>query len=519
MSKHFESAVPSWISKRRAGILAHITSLPGPAFTGDIGPGAKAFADFLAAAKQSVWQLLPVNPTTAEQFYSPYSASSAMAANPLLISIEWLVEKNLLNRNDIVSTPSNEVADFKKAESYKESVLHKAWLKWNKDLTSKTDHAFEHFCAKEDYWLNDYAHYAMLKEKFNHAPWYQWPETIRAFKLAKTHPFSDSEIGEIRRIKWIQWIFDQQWQELKQYCNERGIDLMGDMPMYVAHDSADVWSNTDIFTLNIDGSMSEVSGVPPDLFNDDGQLWGTPLYRWDVIQSSRFDWWIRRFRRNFALFDIMRLDHFRGFSAYWAVPANAITAKSGTWKQGPANYLFTAVEEKLGVLNIVAEDLGEIDQPVYDLRDALALPGMNVLQFAFNDKREDSIYLPHHHRPNSIVYTGTHDNNTTKGWYKSLSRKERSHVAAYVGKRVSPANISNELCRVAYQSVSNLVVLPLQDVLSLDKSCRMNVPAATDNNWTWRLSPDALTPDVAQKLADLVRLYARTAEINKLTTA
>lgn len=498
----------NWITGRSAGVLLHITSLPGPAFTGDIGPAAKTFADFLQRTRQRVWQMLPLNPTGADQGFSPYSSSSAMAGNPLLISPEWLAEKRLLNSRDLKKAGGNSAhADFMKAAEYKNKLLNKAWESAG-NVTDQKD--FKAFCATEAYWLDDYALYSALKHAFKQSAWFDWPEAFRNRNQRALQEFAVEHANEINKTKWVQMIFHQQWHELRSYCNERNIELMGDMPMYVAHDSADVWGNREIFTLDENGSVTEVSGVPPDIFNDDGQLWGTPLFKWEVIKESGYKWWINRFRRNMELFDMLRLDHFRGFSDYWAVPANEKTAKAGQWKRGPRHDLFIAVEQSLGNIALIAEDLGEIDEPVYALRDGQNLPGMNVLQFGFNDA-VDNNYLPHHHTKNSVVYTGTHDNNTTIGWFKCLPPVAKKHLMDYTNKKLNAKNVSEELCRLAYQSVSQLAVLPIQDILSLDESSRMNMPATSSGNWTWRLEQGSLTKAVENKLNRWVELYGRSA--------
>ena len=507
---------PARLIDRSAGILLHLTSLPGPVFTGDIGPSAKSFADFLWRCKQTVWQMLPIQPTTPEQGYSPYSSSSAIAANPLLISPDLLAQKKLIDAADVMNGNNNDMrADFNGARSYKEKLLDKAWLKWNETKTEESKKVFSVFCNNEGDWLHDYALYMVLKAKHGNRPWYDWPVKFRDRNIEALKQFESENAGELAKVKWIQMIFREQWHEFRSYCNDRSIRLFGDIPMYVAHDSADVWSNRNIFTLNPDGSMSEVAGVPPDLFNDEGQLWGMPLFRWDVLKASGYDWWIKRLKKNFEYFDMLRLDHFRGFASYWSVPANAKSAKEGKWKQGAGANLFEVIYQSLGNLPFVAEDLGEIDEPVYQLRDELNLPGMNVLQFAFSDDMPESNYLPHNHQVNSVVYTGTHDNNTTLGWYKSLLRSERKNLASYMGIKISEKNISEQMCRLAYMSVSMLAVLPMQDILSLDESARMNMPATIEGNWTWRLDNKYLAASIEKKLNNWTFYFARQPNMRK----
>ena len=495
---------------RSAGVLMHFTSLAGPPYTGDIGPAAQRFADFLSRSKQSFWQLLPIQPTGASHGWSPYSSSSSMATNPLLISPELLVENGLVDSAELVKGNHNSArADFLKANQYKQKLLDKAWLKWNKQQNAESKDVFNQFCKDENYWLEDYALYQVLKARHHDKPWFDWPTEFRDRQPDALKQFELDAASEIAKVKWVQMIFHDQWRKFRSYCDALNIRLIGDVPIYVAHDSADVWSNRDIFTLNTDGSLSEVAGVPPDLFNDNGQLWGMPLFRWDVLKQSGYSWWIQRLQKNLSLFDIVRLDHFRGFSSYWSVPATSDTAKSGEWKEGPANDFFDAVFNHFEKEKFIAEDLGDIDDKVYALRDALDLPGMNVLQFAFNDDFPDSNYLPHNHAINAVVYTGTHDNNTTKAWYNSLSPADKKNVSAYFGVNINAKNAADHFCRMAYMSVSKLAILPLQDILSLDEDSRMNMPATANGNWTWRVKNKLLTSSVEDTLRNLVFNYGR----------
>ena len=506
-----ESSEQKILTQRSAGILMHITSLPGPAYIGDFGSAAREFADFLNRSRQSVWQMLPVQPTGEEQGNSPYSSTSSMAGNPLLISIELLVQDGLLDKKDLKrGSAKGQKVDYVKAKAYKEPLLNKAWQNWTKRRSPSEEIAFKDFCAKEDYWLNDFALYSLFKHQHNNKPWYQWAEPYRNREAAIMEN-SDKEFeSELNRIKWIQMVFDRQWNSLHKYCDSLQIQLLGDVPIYVAHDSADVWSNRDIFTIDDSGNLTEIAGVPPDLFNDEGQLWGMPLYRWDIVEQNGYEWWIKRLRKNLAWFDLIRLDHFRGFSSYWSVPASEKTAKAGKWIKGPAERIFEKLREEMGGLPFVAEDLGEIDKPVYILRDQFDLPGMNVLQFAFGDDMPNSPYLPHNYIRNSIVYTGTHDNNTTVGWFKSAGKIEKNNLAAYLGVKLNEANVSEHMIRLAYMSVSKLAVIPIQDVLSLDESARMNMPATAAGNWTWRLHKDHLDKEVEERLQGWSFVYGRS---------
>jgi 4-alpha-glucanotransferase len=348
--------------------------------------------------------------------------------------------------------------------------------------------------------LNDYALYAVIKGQHEGRPWFEWPEELRNRKPEALADVQNTQAENLRKVKWQQMVFNRQWQQLRDHCASKNIKLVGDMPIYVAYDSADVWSHRDIFTVNEDGSLAQLAGVPPDLFNENGQLWGMPLYNWPLLKFQKYDWWIRRIKKNVAWFDILRLDHFRGFSSYWSVPAGAATAKEGKWEPGPGTDLFNEVRAQLGGLPFIAEDLGEIDEPVYVLRDELNLPGMNVLHFAFGDNMSKSPYIPHHHRHYSIVYTGTHDNNTTLGWFNDMKPPEKKRLSRYLGTRITERNVADKLCRLAYMSVSNLSILPMQDVLGLDGSARMNMPASAEGNWAWRMTKQQLTGTVIAKL-------------------
>ena len=499
--------------ERSAGILMHITSLPGPAYIGDIGPAARSFAEFLHRSNQTWWQLLPVQPVGADQGFSPYSSSSAVAGNSLLISPALLVEDGLLETTDIIKDNKNAgKADYKAATEYKEKLLDKAYNNWINKSSAESIAAFQQFAEKQSYWLADYALYTVLKKIHNNAPWYEWPDKYKNRNIESLREFEHTHAEEISKVKWIQMIFDRQWQQLNQYCESLQIKLIGDMPFYVAHDSADVWCNPDIFALDEDSQPTAVSGVPPDLFNEEGQLWGMPVFKWDVLKEKNYDWWIKRLKRNLEYFDIVRLDHFRAFSSYWWVPAGSPSAKSGEWRKGPGKDFFEAVKLTFGELPFIAEDLGEIDEDVYILRDELELPGMNVLQFAFGDDMPQSPYVPHKHIVNSLTYTGTHDNNTTRGWFKELTLEERKNISEYLGVKMTEKNISEHLCRTAYMSAAKLTIIPMQDILNLGGEARMNMPASAEGNWQWRMEKDLLTRQVEKKLNRWCFYFGRTRD-------
>lgn len=454
--------------------------------------------------------MLPIQAVHVGQGYSPYSCLSAMAGNPLLISPELLVAENLINGEDVkAETGHPDKVDFENATIFKEQILAKAWKNWNMGCTLKELNDFESFCAKENHWLEDYALFRVIKTQQKNAPWFEWPAKLRRRDPETLRSFAEAHTEEVAKVKWEQMVFSRQWIELKSYCASLKIKLLGDVPIYVAHDSADTWSHPEIFTVDENGFLSEVAGVPPDLFNDEGQLWGMPLFNWGELKRQNYEWWVARIKKNLEYFDQLRLDHFRGFSSYWSVPSASSTAKEGTWKPGPGPDLFNVLMAELGNFPFVAEDLGEIDEPVYILRDQLQLPGMNVLQFAFGKEFPDTPYLPHHHIPNSVVYTGTHDNNTTTGWFREIKKKELDNFTSYTGLSFTSENICDHLCRMAYCSVSATAILPLQDVLSLDENSRMNMPASLNGNWTWRLQADLLTDKIEQKLRDWCLVYGR----------
>lgn len=494
--------------ERSAGLLLHISSLPSPFGIGDMGPEANRFADFLYQSKQKYWQLLPLNPTTGGQGYSPYSALSAMAGNPLFISPEVLVKEGLLTAKELASyyLDNNGRVDYQQVESRKEELLNKAFWSF---LKHDNRSAFDLFCEKESYWLHDFARFMVLKTDQQGKPWYEWPAEFKLRDDASLQQFDQERSDDLYRVKWLQFVFCRQWSALKSYCNERNIQLIGDLPIYVSYDSADAWSQSKYFAIDADGHVTGVAGVPPDAFSADGQLWGMPVFRWEVMQADGFEWWLKRVRRNRELFDIIRIDHFRAFESYWEVPAGSSTAKHGSWQPGPGAAFFEAVQQDLGELPFIAEDLGDVDDAVFNLRDAFQLPGMKVLQFAFGNDMPHSVHIPHNHGKNFIVYTGTHDNNTTRGWFKSADDQTKSMLNQYAGRNVTEDDVHWILARLAYGSVARIAILPIQDILNLDESGRMNIPASAQSNWAWRLVPGQLNKDVEQKLKELVAMYNR----------
>lgn len=479
---------------RSAGVLLHISSLPSCYGIGDFGAEAFKFADLLADARQKYWQILPLNPTEEASMHSPYSSCSSMAGNPLLISPDLLANEGLLDEDELKSKTlkAKSKVDFPAVQKLKKNLLHKAFVRFKKQGLNTAD--FEAFCNAEQDWLDDFALYTTLKKEFGNLPWYKWPEEYKLRNGQALQKFADSKDADLLEAKWIQFTFSKQWHSLKSYCNGINISLFGDMPFYISYDSADVWAHREIFSLDDSANMTGVAGVPPDYFNADGQLWGMPVFRWDVLKKQEYKWWIDRIRKNAELFDILRFDHFRAFSSYWEVPANEETARNGEWKPGPGNHFFETVERQLGKIPFVAEDLGDIDQPVYDLRDAFKLPGMKVLQFAFGDDMPQSLNIPHLYKENFFVYTGTHDNNTSVGWFENDADDiSKDNLKEYLGRKVNGGNVHLELSRLAYSSVAQTVILPVQDIIGLDANARMNSPATTEGNWDWRLLPGELT--------------------------
>jgi 4-alpha-glucanotransferase len=496
---------------RSAGILLHITSLPSAFGIGDLGPEAEKFADFLNQSGQRFWQLLPINPTGEDQGWSPYSAVSGMAGNPMLISPEKMVTDGLVSSQDLKKfyVANAGKVNYKEAALVRDVLFEKGFRTF---LTNPQTHSpFREFCRREAYWLDDFALYMVLKDQHDNKPWYEWPTPYKQRQQKALGDINRFHQERINKVKWLQYIFDKQWKELKAYCNGLNILMFGDLPFYVSYDSSDVWANPEIFRLDNARNMTGIAGVPPDYFNAKGQLWGMPVFRWDVLKKKGYGWWIDRVRKNFELFDMVRLDHFRAFVSFWEVPAGEKTAVNGKWRKGPGADIFKGFEAKLGKLAFVAEDLGDVDASVFALRDEFGLPGMKVLQFAFGDNMTTSDYIPHNYMPNFVVYTGTHDNNTTVGWWlKDTKQDVRANLKQYVDEPgISQNTIHLVLGKMAYASVARMVILPLQDVLGLDESARMNTPASVKLNWLWRLKPNQLLPSFKNQLLKWARLYNR----------
>ncbi len=502
--------VPFSKQPRSAGILMHITSLPSAFAIGDMGPQAFAFADFLHRSGQSYWQVLPINSTSAEESFSPYGSNGSFAGNVLLISPEQLQQEGWLTTKDIgqYRNTANSSTDYETAKQVKEHLLGKAFANF-KQTTTGRQKEYIAFCKQENDWLQDYALFLVLKHVHQNQSWQQWPDEYKNREATALQQFAAAHKEELDHIRWQQWIFQQQWQQLKKYCNERGINIFGDLPFYVAYDSADVSAHRSLFHLDKNGNMISEGGAPPDDFNTEGQRWGMPVYRWANMKKDNFEWWINRLRKNMAQFDLLRLDHFRGFSAYWEINVNAGSAKDGQWKSSPGKALFSLLQKKVGPLQLVAENLGSIDAPVTELRRQFIVPGMTIQQVAFDENVPQSRFMPHHHTVHSVVYTGNHDNNTTIGWMESLSKKRLKTLADYTGRSVSRQTVCDVMCRLIYASVARLAILPMQDVLELGSNARMNSVSGGSKSWGWRMKPGALTKKVEQKLQQWCFLYDR----------
>ncbi len=492
---------------RSSGVLLHPTSLPGNFGIGDLGEAAYHFVDFLADSGQQLWQILPLGPTGFGD--SPYQCFSAFAGNPLLINPTNLVEQGLLPPEALSNPPPfplNKV-DYGSVIQYKRSLLDLACEKFRNNSEPEKRHEFKEFCAINQGWLDDYALFIALKEQHGGVTWSKWePDFVQRQPEAIQKALRDLK-DQIEGQKFLQWVFFQQWLNLKHYANSKGLKIIGDIPIFVAYDSADVWSNPELFFLAENGQPSIVAGVPPDYFSKEGQLWGNPLYRWDILARTGYDWWIRRLRITLAQVDIVRLDHFRGFEDYWAVPVAEETAINGRWVKGPGAAFFENLRNVLGELPIIAEDLGLISKKVSRLRDNFKLPGMKILQFAFGSG-PDNPYLPHNYCRRVVVYTGTHDNDTTLGWFKSASEMEKNDALKYIG--YDSGDICWDLIRLAFRSNANIAVVPLQDVLRLGNEARMNYPGKAGGNWGWRFLKEDLTPELASHLYEITRLYGRT---------
>lgn len=506
----FKSAPPP--ENRGAGIIMHISSLPSPYSIGDLGPEARRFARFLGASNQRYWQLLPVNPTVAAAANSPYSAISGMAGNTLLISPDDLLSDGLLTEEEIsrYRRASSNTANYNRAATIKDQLLDAAYVRFGRFASDALQTAYEDFKIREQLWLNHFALFEAIKQHHDGAPWYLWPEDLKFRDRKALETFRHQHQQDIGKSMWRQFIFFRQWRKLKSFVREQGLHMIGDLPFYLSYDAVDVWAHPELFSLDKEKNLSGIAGVPPDYFNADGQLWNMPVYNWAVHDRTGYEWWIARIKKNMEFYDLIRMDHFRGLSEFWEVPAGKKNAVHGQWKPGPGAGIFQAFKKAFGHLPFIAEDLGDIDERVYELRDQFNLPGMNVLQYAFGEDMSVSVHALHNHRQNSITYTGTHDNNTLFGWYKEdMTMEERRNLAIYFRTKITRGNLKQLLLETCYASVSAIAMVPMQDVLGLGQHSRMNTPASRKDNWRWRMDASALTDTLAASLSFLVRRFNR----------
>lgn len=486
------------LEQRRAGVLLHITSLPGKYDNGDLGQEAYHFVKFLHNTGVRVWQTLPLGQPHSDG--SPYQCLSAHAGNTALISLDWLQKKGWLQTNE-------RCRDCGANECFaKKCLITKAFYRFQELAEQKEYDSFQQFCLEKADWLDDFALFMALRAEFGQRSWNHWPEHLK-----QRHPLAIKEAQRrlqrvIDGIKFEQYVFFRQWHELKTFAKQHDVLLFGDIPIFVSYDSVDVWANRELFKLDENGEMSVIAGVPPDYFSATGQRWGNPHYDWEALEKNGFQWWIERMRTQLEMFDIVRIDHFRGLEAAWEIPAHEKTAINGEWVTAPGAKLLEAMKVALGEIPLVAEDLGIITKEVDDLRNSFRLPGMKILQFAFGDNAKNP-YLPHNYQRNSVVYTGTHDNDTTLGWYHSLSDEEKHHVYESLGTPAMP--MPQALMQAAFASVANLAIIPMQDILALDSTNRMNIPGTMKGNWQWRFSWDQLSTDKVNYLTRLLKLFSR----------
>jgi len=497
------------MKRRGSGILLHITSFPSSHGIGDLGSWAFRFADILADAKQSFWQILPLNPTHPVYGDSPYSSTSAFAGNSLVICPEEMVREGFLTAKELKSFtgyPAGRV-DYLTVRRHKEKLFRIAYERFRVEPDNRE---FLLFCSKHSSWLDDFSLFKALKTHLGNKSWHLWPRDIRNRNKKAVQLARNQLHDAIQKEKFLQYIFHKQWFSLKEYCNARNVQVIGDIPLYVSHDSTDVWANQEIFKLDENGRPSFVAGVPPDYFSKTGQLWGNPVYKWDVLKKNDFDWWVQRFRHNLTLYDFVRVDHFRGFVSYWEVPADEKTAENGTWVTACADDFFHSLLRKIPCLPVIAEDIGKVTSDVKEILHQFEFPGIRPIIFAFGKNLPKHSCAPHNIHHNSVVYTGTHDCNTVRGWYRrEATSRDRKRLSRYLGKRISAAHVHGELMRLAMMSVANTVIIPMQDILGLDENARMNTPGTTEGNWQWQLIPDQLTPAVTKELSEVTELFGR----------
>jgi 4-alpha-glucanotransferase len=491
--------------KRSSGILLHPTSFPGRYGIGDLGSSAYGFIDFLSGAGCKLWQVLPLGPTGYGD--SPYQCFSAFAGNPYLVSPELLLSEGLLAQSDLADLPDFPVdhVDFGWIFQWKPTLLDRSYDRFRSLKRTDLTAAFKEFRQQNESWLEDYALFMAIKDARGGKPWSEWPEPLRARDRKALIKARADLADAMNRQVYRQFLFFRQWQRVRAYAHSQGIRIVGDIPIFVAYDSADAWSHPDLFHLDESGQPTVVAGVPPDYFSPTGQLWGNPLYRWDVHKARGYDWWQDRFRATLNVVDIIRLDHFRGFAGYWEVPAGNLTAEIGRWVPGPGADFFDAMKSALGDLPIIAEDLGDITPDVIELRDRFQLPGMKILQFGFSGM--ENPFLPHHYVENCVVYTGTHDNDTTRGWYESAAEHEKDFARRYL--KTDGAHFAWDAIKCVWESKAIFALAPLQDFLNLDTEARMNFPGKLGGNWMWRMDAGALTEELKEKIRGWNSVYNR----------
>ena len=494
--------------ERSSGILFHPTSLPGKYGIGTLGKEAYAFIDFLKKSRQKLWQIFPLGPTGYGD--SPYQSFSSFAGNPYLIDFDLLIEAHLLSEEDLRDVffgDNEEYIDYGAIYNQKYPLLRRAYENFKSSDNHEMRENLEHFKRENASWLNDYSLYISLKNHFNGLPWNEWAHDIKNREHGAMEHYRNELADDIEYHNFIQFLFFKQWGDVKRYANENGIKIIGDIPIFVAADSSDAWANPEIFLFDEERKPVKVAGVPPDYFSATGQLWGNPLYNWQKLKESNYSWWVERVRANLSTCDIIRIDHFRGFEAYWAVPYGDDTAINGQWEPGPGIDLFNAIKSQLGELPIIAEDLGLMTQGVIDLREATGFPGMKILGFAF-DSGEENDYLPHTYTKNCVVYTGTHDNDTLIGWFQKAKEEDRQFARDYLNSR-SDDEIHWDAIRGAWSSVANMAISPVQDFLGLGSEARINTPGVAAGNWQWRLKHGVLTDELAERIAKLTKVYSR----------
>ena len=497
------------MDKRGSGILLHITSLPSPYGIGDLGPEAYRFVDFLVCSSQSYWQILPLNAINFPFHTSPYLSMSVFASNTLLISPDLLVQDGFLDKEDLEPVPYFPPGrvDHYAVYFYKKRLFQKAYSSFKKRRKEKS---YEGFCAENSDWLEDFSLFISLKNHYQGKSWIEWTLEIRNRKPAALKELKRALRDEIEKEKFLQYIFYQQWASLRDFCLKKKIRIIGDLPIYTDYDSSDVWTHPEIFKLNRKKKPRFVSGVPPDYFSRTGQRWGNPVYDWSVLKENEYDWWIQRLEHVLKLYDMVRVDHFRGFVAYWQVPAAHRTAAHGKWIRASAKDFFTVVKKRFPELPIIAEDLGNITRDVKEVMLRFAFPGMKVLLFAFGKDDPKHPYLPHNYEKNCVVYTGTHDNNTVRGWFEREAKPAvKKRIFRYLGRNVSKEEIHWEFIKLAMMSVADLVIIPMQDVLGLGEDARMNLPATSQGNWEWRLLPHQAGLEEADKLSEMTKISRR----------